>query len=621
MLLFLSYAIEDGEIACEIADRLSSKDVSVYPSHGSTSRLGLTAADPEAAIHQADAFLALLSPDSLTSTSCRRERELALHRQERDSSAGFVQVLQVRQTPYHRAGLLHSRPWLDLTGEVAREHVLSGLAARFEPDRRPRPSEQSSRGGTGLQRPRQNPHFRNRERELEEIQAGLGNQDGEHFWLMIAPPQMGKTWLLDRIGATYERNPSWVVRFVDVRELAAEVAADPEQILRMMFGGRQHPSADQSVAESIATDISRSGRYHLCLLDSAELLSDGTVRALRQSLSQISKGIAESRSPNARLALVAASRRDNEWKGISPAPRMQIRRLTQFKAEVIQDALQELAQGRAFSSAELRDLALRLHSLSEGLPALLASCLGWIRDRDFQGLDRLEDYETFDRIARSYIDADLFSPGSMRGGGYLPTAEQQATIQQALRILSPYRFLTVSHLSHHATDGDLLAALERLDWSVQDLWAAVSTTDLLYRPIREPWQEIYAPIRRLLFRHAYRSVADRSRTHREACEFMQSFLAGQSGSDQCRAFVECLWHKAQELILVGSPDVEGMLLAFARELDTRLTPYPMPGSGFDLAALRDVAAWCMTNDHEFAETVGGFTDLFERLVNAVRQPT
>jgi hypothetical protein len=629
VLLFLSYANEDSEIAREIVDRLASKDVSVHPARDAARFQELAAGEPEAAIEQADAFLALLSPDSLTSTSCRREREIALDREELDAGDSFVQVLQVRETPYHRAGALRRKPWLDLTGDAARDFVLNDLADRLGPPAGPPPDDHPAHGGNGGHRRRHNPDFRNRERELEEINAGLVDQDGEHFWLVIAPPQLGKTWLLERIGAEYDQHAMWRVKFVDVRELPPEVAADPDAILRMMYGDASSSVAGQSVAAAIATSLISSHRYHLCLLDSAELLDDRVIRGLRRALNRISRGIAEANSPNVRCALVAASRRDNEWKGITPAPRIQIRRLTEFKAEVIQAVLAELPGGRNLSSSELHELAVRMHTLSEGLPALLAGFLDWIRERHFQDRDRLAEHETFDQIARPYIDRELFSPASMRGAGDLPTPGQQAAIRKAFLALSPYRFLTESHLDDGAAEpsrvpstveGHLLAGIEDLGWSVEDLWAEISTTDLLYRPMREPWQEVYVPIRRLLFRHTFPSAAEGCQAHRVACLFMRSYMARQYGSDRCRVFVECLWHKAQELLLGSSPVVEDALVSFARELDEELRPPEVPTPGFDRPQLRDIAAWNLRNDQEFEETLAAFPDLFERLIEAIRQP-
>ena len=130
VLLYVSFAAEDRPIAQEIAERLSQRHVAVYPPQiGQVN--SLATGGIECAISQADAFLALLSPSFLTSSLCRRERELALHREQRGRFAGakpnFVQVLEVRATPYHEAGPLRGRPWLNMTTEQGKESALNDL--------------------------------------------------------------------------------------------------------------------------------------------------------------------------------------------------------------------------------------------------------------------------------------------------------------------------------------------------------------------------------------------------------------------------------------------------------------------------------------------------------------
>ena len=626
MLLFLSYADEDSKIAREIAEWLRREDVSVCASRDDSRPSGLTTTDPECAIQQADAFLALLSPNSLTSASCRRERELALHLEQRsrENRAGidFVRGLQIRDTPYHQAGSLRSLPWFDLTGQAAKHRAIHDLASKFAPPGNSAPSNNHTMGsdGGGQTRP-PSPHFRNRESELDEVFDGVTKEDGEHFWLLIAPPQLGKSWLLDQIADRVERRwrGRWVIKLVDARELRPEIVGDADAILRMLFGLEPQDNPEPTDVQGIATSISRHDRFHLCLLDSAELLNDSTVRRLRQHLSEVNAGITEARNPGARLAMVVASRRDREWKGVTPAPRLQIRRLTEFSVGVIQEALEKLAEnmGRFIAPDELHQHAVRVHQLSEGLPALLAECLDWIRAQNWRGLQRLSDQSTFNQIARPYIENVLLSPSSLRGSGSMPTDEHQEAIRQALRVLSPYRFFTQSHLSRLTESGELPGALFRLGWSIEDLWAAVSGTDLLFRPQREPWLEMYAPIRRLLCRHWYPSEASRGQANREACVFLRPFAIGQSGSDQSVVLVECLWHEAQALILERSAELEERLIVLARELSARLTS----NLTFNEANLRDHAVACLMDDQELAEAVSSVPRLLDRLADAVLRPT
>jgi TIR domain len=625
MFVFLSHADEDSEIAREVADRLSSDDVTVYSSQGSEGNLIPAASEPDCAIQRADAFLALLSPYFLTSTSCRRERELALRREQcrHDNGTGdFIQVLKIRETPNHRAAVLHNRPWFDLTGEVARERVLTDLASKFGPPGPPPPRNGSPGPGNGQQPPgngrprRLSPEFRNRTRELEEISGALKDADGDHFWIVIAPPQLGKSWFLDKLASEFENRNVWVVKLVDARYLPAETLDDADAILRMMFGlAPDAPGA--RMRENIATAIARNNRVHLCLLDSAELLAGRTVRRLRQHLGDIDQRVARAAQGHPgypRLMFVAASRRDDEWKGVSPKPRLRIRRLTEFKLDVIREVLDEMQL--PLNDAERQGVAGRVHRLSEGLPALLVACLETVRELGWD-VDMTGDQATFELIARPYIEQGLLSASSLRSRGSILADDQQAALKQAFLVTSLYRFLTVTHLSDHTERGDLPDTTNELRWTAERLWLALSDTDLLYRPEREPWYEIYASIRRLLFRHAYPSAADRIAAHRGACAFMQSFTRHLTGTDQCRAHAECLWHEAQALVLADAPNLEDALVGFARQMDANLTPTP----AFDKATLRDMVARNITNDEEFADSLAHVPDLLDRLTEVVRQPS
>ena len=624
MLLFLSYADQDGGIAREIAERLNQVHVRVYPAQGDQDHDDVTIASPEGAIRQADAFLALLSPDFLTSTSCRREQDLALRREQHcwvnDAEPDFVQVLQIRETPHNDAGSLRSRPWFDLTSQSAKETALNDLASKFEPAAKSKPATNTKTAAAdagGARRP--SPHFRNRERELDQVFDALTQEDGEHFWLVIAPPQLGKSWFLDQIGANVSARARgrWLIRLVDVRD-HPETIGNAEALIRLMFSSKVQGTADPADVHEIANDVINNDRFYLCLLDSAELLDDNTIRTLRWRLSEIRQHVKAARNRNVRLALIVASRRDREWLGITPVPRLQLRRLSEFKVEVIYDALLRLSRSmnRDFSVAELQQHSALVHRLSEGLPALLVRYLNWIRAAEWAELYRLEEQERFDQLARPYIEQDLLSPSSLLGWGSLPTSRQRLALEQALRALSPYRLFTQSHLSHHARRGALHNALQNIGWSVEELWNAVSSTDLLYRPQGEPWLQIDAPIRRLLCRHWYAPDASRAQAHRDAREFLQSFVPGLSGSDQSVVLVECLWHEAQVLSLIRSAEMEEKLTRLARELSGGLTPSP----AFTEEDLRRYAVARMTDDAELVEAVNGVAGLFDGLVDAVLRP-
>jgi TIR domain len=625
VLLFLSYADADSEIAREIAERLSKEDISVYSPQDRADHGGLATAEPDLAIQQADAFVALLSPDFLTSTSCRMERDLALSREYRGRANGmagdFVQVLKIREMAHLHAPALQSRIWFDLTAEGAWDRVLNDLASKFDSSDAQPLADPLPPGGNGGQPRTPSPRFRNREKDVDDIYTGITSEDGQHFWVVIAPPKLGKSWLLDHIADKVYRSwhHHWTVRLVDARELDADIVDDADAIVRLMFGLSPEAGTGWPVASTITASMRRDNRSFLCLLDSAELLEDSTVRALRQQLHEIDLRLSEGGGAGPQLAVVAASRRESEWTGVSPKPRLQVRRLTEFRVEVIQESLQHLARDMdaRHVRAELPRIAQRVHALSEGLPALLAGCLQWIREHEWNDLERLEDTATFEEIARPYIEKDLLSANSLSARGTVPNDDERAAIQDALLMLSPYRFLTMSHLSRHLGAGTLQHQLNRLNWGVTDLWNALSGADLLYLPLAQPWHEVYAPIRRLLCRHAYPAVADRAQAHRDAGVFMRSFMVGLYGSDQCRALVECLWQEARARSLTRSADLEEALVRLAGELSRCVVPV----RGIEVDALRDLAGRFVNSDQELADAVEGIRGLLDGLVEAVRQPT
>jgi TIR domain len=623
----MSYADEDDKIAQEIADQLSSDEVSICSTQGSAARrLDRFPSEPALEIQQADIFLALVSPYSMASTLCRQERELALYREQRLHQSGisgsFVQVVQVRQTPYHEAGSLRSQPWFDLTGRSSREGVLKALADNLEPSGLS--GGNSARGGRG--RPRGHlTDFRNRTKELEAVGAGIASGD-ECFWLIAAPPQLGKSWFLNEIASKVdEKLPArCAVELVDVHDLWPEAVRDPDAILRLLFGFPARGKDGPIDLSEIVHKLNASGRLHLCLLDGAELLSNDTIRQLRHQLGEINHRLAHRNNPSARFALVAASRRVAEWTGMIPGPRLEILTLTEFKEEIVADELRKAAKDAdyALSTGQLQHIAHRVHRLSEGLPALLVSCIAWVQERSFD-IDGLEDAATFQRIAGTYVQQALLSPDSLRIGGKLPTDEEQTAIRRAIQLISPYRIITYSHVDHCAEERSLREAIQEIGWSVRDLWEAISGVDLLYRPQRDPWQTIYGPVRRLLSRYWRPDEASRREAHGEAAEFTLAFLSDQSGSDQWRVLLECLWHEAHALG-VATLSIPAALPAQSTDRLVRLAMGLAAGLKAEpdsvISERRKFAADCMRSDVEFAEDVDHVPGLYDRLVDAIRLP-
>jgi hypothetical protein len=423
-----------------------------------------------------------------------------------------------------------------------------------------------------------------------------------------------------------EEMPTWVVRLADLRDQPAQARTDVGLLLKCLFGPDSPTTVERRTFLRIARKIISSGKPYLCLIDSAELLAEETARILRFCLSQIHHIVNEAGHSDARLAVVVASRREDEWRGVTPDPRMSILPLTEFKLEVVQQALSDLANemDRYFDHAPFMRNAARVHRLSEGLPALLVRCLAWIRHEEWAGMELLEEQEIFEELAQPYIKNGLLSRESLFPFSYGQLDPQNAgppeapslALEHALRILAPYRLFTQSHLRHYLeSDRDLARSMRDLNWSLEDLWRAISGTALLSRPLNEPWQEIPAAIRRLLYRYYYPSERERADAHREARSFVEVWADRQQGKEQVVGLVECLWHEAAVLRLARPSGLEADLIRSAGTLSLGLKPSP----AYTEAELREYAAERMRNDDEFQDVVDD-ERIFNRIVASVVAP-
>ncbi|HUA27271.1 MAG TPA: TIR domain-containing protein [Streptosporangiaceae bacterium] len=605
-MLFLSYAEEDAKTGVEVAKRLADQGLDVFYWQDPRRRGGRFIERIEKAIGQADAFVALLSPSFMASRWCQQERELAMQRehdlQAREPGSVFIHVLKISDTQAEQAGFLRSYDWRDLTSPQSWEQELRGLADRIRPG--------AAGPGPGIASPlpgllAAESAFYGHRYDLDKVVAGLASESGPHFWLAIAPPALGKSWFLRRIGAAMAApgNPGWTSHLVDVREEPSDVRTDANALLARLLGLAEVPAAGAEALRDAAADISESGRSCLCLLDSAELLDEQTSGALRASLSRIYRLL----SPPGRLALVVASRRDDQWRGTVPDPRLTSLRLGELNDDDVRRALRDLASqmDARVSPAAVRqasDLVLRL---SQGLPVLLARCLDWIRRERWLQMERLESDAVFDELAEPYVQQRLLTPDGLGRGSRGGAGQPRYALEQAFRVLAPYRLFTLSHLQHHVeSDAVLRSSLENAAWSVEDLWRAIGDSALL-APMDETWREIHPGIRRLLFRYYYGSAELRARAHLAARAFVQEWTEHQLGKDQVVGMVECLWHEAAAIRLTGAGGALDELSASAERLFGTL----QPAAAYSGAELRAYGAERLREDAEFQELVRGITGL------------
>jgi hypothetical protein len=236
----------------------------------------------------------------------------------------------------------------------------------------------------------------------------------------------------------------------------------------------------------------------------------------------------------------------------------------------------------------------------------------WIQREQWIDMRRLSEQEEFEALAASYIKVLLGSANLFRSGQ--PHDDTvRVLVEDALRSLAPYRLFTQAHLRYHADDDRLPSLLTATGWKVERLWAAISGTALLSRPLDEPWQEVQGAIRRLLFRYFYRSDDDRAQAHARARHFTGIWSDGLTGNDQVTGLVECLWHQAAELGYKHAANPREVLCESAVALAESLKP----SVAYTEAELRRSAAHRLRNNEEFRETVAYDPGLFDELVRLV----
>lgn len=624
MKIFLSYAREDAVAARVVYDRLRVGNHTVFNWQAPENEGKRFIEATEEAIKDANYFFALMSPSYLASNWCREERNFAI-RCEHERAGGatqFVHVLQVSQVSYRDAGYLSNYAWRDITSPGSVVPVLDALIEEMSQEAQPPLEATPSETADEQDAPSGELVFRNREDELEKVLRGLANVAGPHFWLVIGPPRLGKTWFLERVCKDLADSSEWVINRVDLREESSEVRADADKLLGRMFG-RPPSAVDLETLRAIAIEISRSKQPHLCILDNAELLDATTIGQLREHLRPIYRRVRQAGVPTSQLALIVASRQDEGWRGLRPDPRLANLPLTEFTVDVVQRALRDLGAGRSIGEDTYWDYATWAHNLTEGLPALLSRCLRWIVEQEWTDLDRMVRPEIFREVAGQYIESDLLTSKSFFPGDSSQGDDQLLALRNAHQLLAPYRLFTRSHLQHHLErDPDLTDSLGRLSWSATELWEAITRTALLTRPTTEAWQRIHPAVRRLLYRYFYESdMAEDAalvgmEAHREAGRFIKVWAENQVGTEQVVGLVESLWHDANLLLADGSEEAADELIESARRLSEDLRP----SRAYTLLELREYAEKLMRGDDEFQRVFSRFDGLFERLVAVVVWP-
>ena len=611
--VFISFAAEDAVVAERLGAFWETLGVVVFRFDDSTRRTGRVVGEIEQQIGEADVFVVLLSPQYLASGWCVQERDLAIHR-EAESSSSFVHVIKVATTSPRSSGLLRNYHWVDATGELTDER-LNEITARLPLGDGAAASAADAVASVTI------PGFRNRTDELANLRGALSTPGGRELWVVVAPPLMGKSWLLARLEqALAGASPHWTVRHLDMREEPAELRNNPTRLVGSLLdvdvSGQHGPLLDDELRD-VAAQVSFRKGPQLFVLDSAELLTPACATSARSALTAV-RGLVRRTGWDGRFALVIGTRRHDEWRGLGSDARTGERfeplRLTEFGQEIVHQALRDLKL--RFGEEDLWRHAEHLHRLSEGLPALLVKSVQWAQATAFLRMDQVDGPAAFDAVARDYIVNDLLSADSLLPTGGPRSDEALAVLREMLRVLSTYRLHTQSHLKFHLdADPALQRALADARWSRVDLWDALGQTALgTQQDAHEIWHEIEPSLRRLLYHHHYRTDADQIAAHTKAREFYGGWTQDRAaGREQQVVLVESLWHEASRLAIERPAELARLLPGVAVDLAQTFGSSPM----YEPAEFTQAVVRRLRDDDELKVLLSGHPGLSEEIVKSV----
>jgi hypothetical protein len=464
--------------------------------------------------------------------------------------------------------------------------------------------------------------FVDRRAEIEQILRDLSGPAGTGFWLVVAPPGLGKSEFLRRISSELEADdPRREVRFVDLRD-PRPIGGKAEALIARFFSPELRGPSHSGLAERIANAVLDSGKSYVCLLDSAELLTERAAAEVRQVFSDIHQATCASTvAPGAgRVALIVASRLDAGWVGTIPAPRFKLLPLAAFGADDIDAALHALTRrtGEKLNARQFRQVTASLAGVSSGLPELLASCLEWVEKGHWHQLESPGSQELFEGLGQRFVRDRLLAPESLLPAAPRDRSDQRRQlVEDALRLVSPYRIVTLAHLRQHLTPGGQLSEpLASAAWSIEDLWQAIIGSAVVARPVHEPWQVIHPAVRKLMFRYSYPTDQQRSDAQLKALAFDRDWSSRQIGIEQVAGLVECLWHEASALELTVPQQLGWRLTESARSIARALRQIDLAESDELRHALRER----LRSDAELHELMAAETGLLDRLIDIATRP-
>lgn len=585
--VFLSYASQDGGVARTLAALLRRHGFEVF--WYEETNLGDFVSALADGLAKADRFIVLLSRHYQRSDWCMAEWNTAFRLSTKSpTNRPVITVCEIGDFEEPVQAFLDNYARLDLRAPV--EAKLPALLSSFGVG--PIPVD----GG----------RFRNREEEITELLDALGLTSGQDLWVVTAPPRMGKSWFLREAEKRLVTKGWGETRLLDLARHPGLWSA-PAAVVVELLAVDLEPDGDFLSAHDIETVVHELGErnnHQLYLLDSVDRLDRKTAAEVRRLLTEVYARILERRAPK-RFSMIIGTRRPDVWRGLGRGTQSRFRtlHLSEFKLYVIEAAVRE-GLSRADEN-HVRETAALLQRESDGLPALLVAQLGWAH--------HAAKPEAFETVTARYVRRDLLTHNVLFPSGVRNAPAAKKAVNHALKVLSPYRLITLSHLKFHFDDDAALQEkVTAVGWNMRDLWTALNSTSLL-DPRMGLWRVINPPIRRVLYRYYCRTDAERIAAQEEAKRCYQRWTVNEAGSEQVVMMAECLWHEACRQLLQQPARCHETLPAAAAEFARAF----LNSERYDPREFVECAHDLLTEDHEFQLALENHAGLFQDVLTAI----
>lgn len=557
MQVFISYAEEDSanarKLAEDIRHKCSSIDVIFFQDE--EHRGGIIFEKLTKDIAKANIFLTLLSNSYLQSEWCRVEFEAAFHleRDARTKKRQFeIQILNIGKV--ERDALVFERiyDWIDANDEKQYQKLLDKLSKTAREEKEAMPTEATTQKGDWVP-------FINREEELRYLVRNLENTSGYHFHVIVAPPKMGKTWLLVEFSKNLlKENNRWVIQTVDLKDdqsarsnLFLLLRKFNFDLPKKLFATNQMTDENITEATNLASlQVSKSKRPWLLILDSAELLEAKTARQLRGVMANIRKDLRV--SPGTRLSFIASSRTEiNEFITYAPLISFVQLPLTGFTENVIEDLVNKIADSE-HANISGNEYATILLKETNGLPALISIYLTWMKEKGFlpSYMTSLPERKLFDKIAGDYIKNDLLATDVLIPRWPNPKTQEEARIYWENLTLksSVFRLVARPHIRTLSQD----KAIKSVDLQIgqYDLMDEFGKLPIVI-PIETIWYRMHPSIRQLLFKYKYSTKQEQAEEHKNSEALYAAWINDLAGTDRIAFLIEQIWHHVEYVRLLG----------------------------------------------------------------------